>query len=47
MESHNLDSDLHEALKQATSQSSFLQKIVASFQMCYLCLKIQQIMMAD
>ena len=47
MESHNLDSDLHEALKQSTSQSSFLQKTVASFQMCYLCLKIQQIMMAD
>ena len=36
MESHNLDSDLHVALIQVTSQSSFLQKTGASFQMCYL-----------
>ena len=36
MESHNLDSDLHVALIQVTSRSSFQKKIVASFQMCYL-----------
>ena len=35
MESHNLDSDLHVALIQVTSRSSFQQKTGASFQMCY------------